>query len=263
MSQIRTHYDNLQVKETASDEVIKGAYRYLSQKWHPDRNRNNTQEAERVLKIINQAYAILSDPRKRMEHDEWIKRQKESAETHRREPPPAPPPPQDEQRRPNEDAQPDSLEDESLRLFIGRKHAYYRRKWDASAGTEGSTSWNWAAFFLGLGWMAYRKMYMNSFIYIGVITVEILVEIAFNVPEGLSTAITFGIAGVFGVQGNYWYKLHAERKIKEILAFNAPEKARPDLERQGGTSIGAAIGFPVLLLAIVILINFVAEPLTQ
>jgi curved DNA-binding protein CbpA len=77
MSQVRTHYDNLQVKETASDEVIKGAYRYLSQKWHPDRNPHNEQEAERILKVINQAYAVLSDPIKRKEHDEWIRMQKE------------------------------------------------------------------------------------------------------------------------------------------------------------------------------------------
>lgn len=71
----RTHYDNLQVKENASDEVIKGAYRYLSQKWHPDRNPETREEAERVLKIINQAYAVLSDPEKRKEHDAWIARQ--------------------------------------------------------------------------------------------------------------------------------------------------------------------------------------------
>lgn len=80
MSQIRTHYDNLQVKETASDEVIKGAYRYLAQKWHPDKNPHNKEEAERVLQIINQAYAILSDPVKRKEHDKWIEKQNESDE---------------------------------------------------------------------------------------------------------------------------------------------------------------------------------------
>lgn len=91
MSQVRTHYDNLQVKETASDEVIKGAYRYLSQRWHPDRNPNNKQEAERIIKIINQAYAILSDPVKRKEHDEWIKRQKECEGSARHSPPPPPP----------------------------------------------------------------------------------------------------------------------------------------------------------------------------
>ena len=100
MPQVRTHYDNLQVKETASDEVIKGAYRYLSQKWHPDRNPHNRQEAERILKIINQAYAILSDPRKRKEHDEWIKRRRESEDgSMQGSPPPTSPSYAQQQRR--------------------------------------------------------------------------------------------------------------------------------------------------------------------
>lgn len=77
---VRSHYDNLQVKENASDEVIKGAYRYLSQRWHPDRNPDNREEAERVLKIINQAYAVLSNPDRRREHDAWIARQSRGAD---------------------------------------------------------------------------------------------------------------------------------------------------------------------------------------
>lgn len=72
---IKTHYDNLQVTRTASLEVIKGAYKHLSQKYHPDKNIENPSEAERVLKIINRAYEVLSDPLLRKEHDEWIARQ--------------------------------------------------------------------------------------------------------------------------------------------------------------------------------------------
>lgn len=107
MSQLRTHYDNLQVKETASDEVIKGAYRYLAQKWHPDKNPDNGQEAERILKIINQAYTILSDPLMRKEHDEWIKKQRESeGRPTQRPPPPPPPPPYARQQRKEEHTAP-------------------------------------------------------------------------------------------------------------------------------------------------------------
>lgn len=76
MKKLRTHYDNLQIKENASTEVIKGAYRYLSQRWHPDKNPDNRQEAERIFRIINQAYAVLSDPEKRERHDEWIARER-------------------------------------------------------------------------------------------------------------------------------------------------------------------------------------------
>lgn len=71
----KTHYDNLQVTRTASPEVIKGAYKHLSQKYHPDKNIENREEAERILKIINKAYEVLSDPLLRKEHDEWIARQ--------------------------------------------------------------------------------------------------------------------------------------------------------------------------------------------
>lgn len=74
----QTHYDNLQVARNASDEVIKGAYKYLSQKWHPDRQPlDRRAEAERVMKLINAAYAVLIDPEARKKHDEWIREQEE------------------------------------------------------------------------------------------------------------------------------------------------------------------------------------------
>lgn len=79
MDKIRTHYDNLQISESAGQEVIKGAYKYLSQKWHPDKNPERREEAERITRIINEAYAVLSDPQRRAEHDEWIARQRVEA----------------------------------------------------------------------------------------------------------------------------------------------------------------------------------------
>ena len=68
----RTHYDNLQVTENASPEVIKGAYKYLSQKWHPDKHPEDRLRAEQITKILNQAYETLSHPTKRRAHDAWI-----------------------------------------------------------------------------------------------------------------------------------------------------------------------------------------------
>ncbi len=72
MKTFRTHYDNLQVSESASPEVIRGAYRYLSQKWHPDKNPDRPEEAARITRLINAAYEALSDPQRRKEHDDWI-----------------------------------------------------------------------------------------------------------------------------------------------------------------------------------------------
>lgn len=71
MARIHTHYDNLKVARNAPPEVIRAAYKTLSQKYHPDRNPGNP-DAIRIIKIINSAYEVLSNPRKRQEHDEWI-----------------------------------------------------------------------------------------------------------------------------------------------------------------------------------------------
>jgi DnaJ-class molecular chaperone len=71
MKNIRTHYDNLKVARNAPPEVIRAAYKTLSQKHHPDRNGNSA-ESQRVMKIINESYAVLSDPQARRRHDAWI-----------------------------------------------------------------------------------------------------------------------------------------------------------------------------------------------
>lgn len=71
MAQIHTHYDNLKVTRNAPPEVIRAAYKTLSQKFHPDRNPDN-KNATRTFQIISSAYEVLSDPVKRKEHDRWI-----------------------------------------------------------------------------------------------------------------------------------------------------------------------------------------------
>lgn len=76
MPRFRTYYDNLKVPRNASPEVIRGAYRRLSQKHHPDRNPDNP-DAARVMVLINVAYQVLSDPAKRARHDQWIRQQDE------------------------------------------------------------------------------------------------------------------------------------------------------------------------------------------
>ncbi|MBC7452482.1 MAG: J domain-containing protein [Massilia sp.] len=71
MAKIHTHYDNLKVARKAPQEVIRAAYKALSQKYHPDKNQCNAQAA-RIMAIINTAYGILGEPARRKEHDDWI-----------------------------------------------------------------------------------------------------------------------------------------------------------------------------------------------
>ena len=71
MAKIHTHYDNLKVARGAPQEVIRAAYKALSQKYHPDKNPGD-EKAARIMAIVNTAYGTLSDPMRRREHDEWI-----------------------------------------------------------------------------------------------------------------------------------------------------------------------------------------------
>jgi hypothetical protein len=71
MAKIHTHYDNLKVARQAPQEVIRAAYKALSQKYHPDKNPGD-EKAARIMAIVNTAYNTLSDPMRRKEHDEWI-----------------------------------------------------------------------------------------------------------------------------------------------------------------------------------------------
>lgn len=70
-----TYYDVLQVTEFASPEIIRAAYLALAKKYHPDICGDDPKAVEK-MKIINDAYAVLSDPDKRNRYDLMIRTQR-------------------------------------------------------------------------------------------------------------------------------------------------------------------------------------------
>src|SRR6187431_3246292 len=66
----RDYYETLGVNKDASDEDLKGAYRKLAMKWHPDRNPDNP-KAEDHFKEAKEAYEVLADAQKRSAYDQF------------------------------------------------------------------------------------------------------------------------------------------------------------------------------------------------
>lgn len=68
--QKRDYYEVLGIERGADDATIKKAYRQLAKKYHPDMNPGDA-EAEKKFKEASEAYAVLSDPDKRRQYDQF------------------------------------------------------------------------------------------------------------------------------------------------------------------------------------------------
>lgn len=61
------HFDTLKLTHDAPAEVVRAAYKALSQRYHPDRNA--APEAAEIMCSLNLAYSILSNPLRRQEYE--------------------------------------------------------------------------------------------------------------------------------------------------------------------------------------------------
>ncbi len=70
------YWSLLGVSPECDPSELKSAFRKEARKWHPDLNKNDINAEER-FKLINEAYAILSDPKKRREWQKQNQKQKD------------------------------------------------------------------------------------------------------------------------------------------------------------------------------------------
>ncbi|NDJ54839.1 MAG: J domain-containing protein [Chloroflexi bacterium] len=78
---MRNYYDILDIDRAASQDAIKQKYRWWAKVFHPDRFQALTdkEQAAEQLKRINEAYATLSDPKKRADYDRRLEAQDQFA----------------------------------------------------------------------------------------------------------------------------------------------------------------------------------------
>lgn len=67
------YYKELEILSTASSSEIRKTYHQLSRKYHPDKNPDKSETSQKIssdkFKRISEAYAVLSDVRKRTAYD--------------------------------------------------------------------------------------------------------------------------------------------------------------------------------------------------
>ena len=74
---MKNYYEILEVDKNASQEVIEKAYRTLAKKYHPDLQQGQKQqECAEKMKIINEAYDVLSNSEKRQQYNQKLENER-------------------------------------------------------------------------------------------------------------------------------------------------------------------------------------------
>ena len=152
--------------------------------------------------------------------------------------------------------------DDDLRnwaLYIGQGSDYYVPKWYNFKSGKSVASFNIAAFFLGVLWMLFRKMYLAAAIWLmAAIAIGFLEEFLieqngwYENQNAIETISNIIISIVMGFFGNYFYYLSAERKIQKIKGTAFGDVAfENELKRQGGVSWGPPL-IAIILYALLI-----------
>lgn len=135
-------------------------------------------------------------------------------------------------------------------LFIQKNQKFYEEKFKKIYETGKSRSWNWAAFFMGIYWMIYRKMYFKAGAFF------ILSLVASSTPY-IGVILNFAVLVGIAIYANALYLDHINGNIEKTNTL-FPDNKDVIIKRIGGTNLPLALGIYVVhnLLLVIILIAF-------
>ncbi len=149
---------------------------------------------------------------------------------------------------------------ELLEKYFDKESDYYIEQMEGF-NESGKYSLHIEACFLGILWMAYRKMYSHILIIIGIIFVLRFIEkllldsyiISFNTYDIINKISWYVSIALFGTLSNRLYLTKSRKKIEKILNKNL-NKAQIDelIAESGGVSKIA----PYILLFVIVILNY-------
>ncbi len=258
-----SYYDILEVSRTASQEVIRAAYKSLVQRFHPDKNPDNPNAVE-LLKLINNAYETLSDPSKRAAYDVMLTLEEmANPEPERRD--------SGEEKKEEEGPHQwdDSAESEQsfaerwdlYQTFIDRNPEYYRPIFRKFHNLGTSVSVNVPVFLAGGLWAAYRKLYGISAIHFVLLAAAL---IGMKFLHGISVLLAFFPALLMsvwlGLMGNALFFRSATRKISDISRQSEDSSAA---YRKAGLSGGVSMLAPLVFVGLAVVAALSASVFVQ
>ncbi|PKR77848.1 hypothetical protein CEY16_07925 [Halalkalibacillus sediminis] len=142
---------------------------------------------------------------------------------------------------------------EPWELFTQKRSDYYIDKWFKKGVAENKTSWNWPAFFLGIFWLGYRKMYEMIFAILGIwLALDFFAYATGIYTTGFDYLVAIISYVLFGIYGNYFYYMRAEKKLEAAKDLDGSYN-RQQLKTSGGTSgLGVLAALSLLVVYAVI-----------
>ncbi|CAN7771499.1 DUF2628 domain-containing protein [Pseudorhodoferax sp. LjRoot39] len=141
--------------------------------------------------------------------------------------------------------------------FLGKNADYYVDEW--SKIKEGSkVSFNLWACLLGPAWLAYRKMYLYTVLFVVFLELQVIAELSVGklspITQLVQTVITMG---AFALYGNYAYLNFSREKIRNILSQKNGISVDEALEKAGGVNKWAPWAVVLFVLAFAVILSII------
>ena len=162
------------------------------------------------------------------------------------------------QENPTEHTRDQKIQRALLRAYVNKNYDKYQSMWDMAETRSSKQTWNWAAFVFSLGWLAYRKMYLLSAIWIALILLEVVASMVVGYAERYSNIFTMALAVDTGQVGNALYALHANKQVDQVKAALPSSHWVSTLRVKGGVNWWAGIGAFVICILLLFFVALVA-----